>query len=76
MSNLRLGVSKDILPYKSEEILAYDFKFNKFLINTFQFAFKGLATGAILSLLFVKKQRVIFYGGGFGAGYSLFNEFS
>lgn len=75
MSSIRLGVSKDILPYTNQEILEADEKFNKFVINTGQLALKGLGIGLVASLFFVKKQRVIFYGLGFGAGLSFFHQF-
>lgn len=73
MSRLRLGVSKDILPYTTQEILDADRKFNKFIINTFQSGIKGLALGAIASIFFVKRRRIIFYSAGFGAGLSFFS---
>lgn len=72
MSNLRLGVSRDILPYTTEQILDADRKFNKFIINTCQSGFKGLAFGVVASLFFVRKGRVIFYSAGFGAGLNFF----
>jgi len=75
MSGLRLGVSKEILPYSTEEILAADERFNKFLLSTVGLAFKGLAVGGLCSLFFLRKQRVVFYGAGFGAGLSFFHEF-
>jgi len=73
MSALRLGVSKDILPYTTQEILDADRKFNKFVINTFQSAFKGLAFGVVASLFFAKRRRIIFYSTGFGAGVTFFS---
>ena len=72
MSNLRLGVSKDILPYSTEQILDADRKFNKFIINTFQSGLKGLAIGVVASLFFARKRPIIFYSAGFGAGISFF----
>ncbi len=73
MSNLRLGVSKDILPYTTEQILDADRKLNKFVINTFQSGLKGLAIGVVASLFFARKQRIIFYSAGFGAGLNFFS---
>jgi hypothetical protein len=75
MSKLRLGVSGDILPYTTQQILDSDYRFNKFLINTVQSAVKGAGIGLFLSLFFIKKQRIVFYGSGFGAGLSFFHEF-
>lgn len=72
MSNLRLGVSKDILPYTSEQILDADRRLNKFIINTCESGLKGLALGVVASLFFVRKSRIIFYSASFGAGLNLF----
>jgi hypothetical protein len=75
MSGFRLGVSADILPYSTQEILDADYRLNKFLLGTVSFGAKGLALGLIGSLFFLRKQRVIFYGAGFGAGLAFFHEF-
>ena len=75
MSGLRLGVSADILPYTQEEILAADYRLNHFVLGTFGSAVRGLALGAVASLFFLKRQRVVFYGAGFGAGLSILREF-
>lgn len=72
MSNLRLGVSKDILPYTTEQILDADRKLNKFVINTCQSGLKGLAFGVVASLFFARKNRIIFYSAGFGVGLNFF----
>ncbi len=74
MSNLRLGVSKDILPYSIDEVLQADRKFNKFVINTVQSGFQGFAFGLVASLFFARKKRVIFYSTGFGAGMTFFTS--
>jgi len=73
MSNLRLGVSKDILPYTTEQILEADRKLNKFVINTVQSGLKGLGIGLVASLFFSRKRPIIFYSAGFGAGLSFFS---
>ena len=73
MSNLRLGVSKDILPYTTEQILEADRKLSKFAINTVQSGLQGLALGVVASLFFAKKRRIIFYSAGFGAGLNFFS---
>lgn len=75
MSGMRLGVSADILPYTKEEILGADLRLNKFLLGTVWLATQGLAIGALASVFFARKQRVIFYSAGFGGGLSFFNEF-
>lgn len=75
MSGLRLGVSADILPYSTEEILEADFRLNKFLLRTVSYAAQGLALGVIGSIFFLRKQPVIFYSAGFGGGLSFFHEF-
>ena len=75
MSQLRLGLSGDILPHTTEDILNADYRLNKFLLGTVSYAFKGLALGLVGSLFFLRKQRVIFYGAGFGGGLSFFHEF-
>lgn len=72
MSGLRLGVSADILPYSTQEVLDADFRLNKFLLGTVSYASQGLALGIIGSLFFLKKQRIVFYGAGFGGGLALF----
>jgi hypothetical protein len=76
MKGFRLGVSQDILPYTRQEVLDADYRFNKFLLGTFEFAVKGLAVGAVASLFFLHRRRVIFYGAGFGAGLAFFHEFN
>jgi hypothetical protein len=73
MNNLRLGVSKDILPYTTEQILQADRKFNKFVINTTESGLKGLGIGLVASLFFARKKPIIFYSAGFGAGLSFFS---
>lgn len=75
MNTIRLGVSSDILPFTNQQILDADYKFNKFILSTVGLAAKGLVYGAIASLFFVRKTRVIFYGAGFGGGLSFFQEF-
>ena len=75
MSTLRLGVSADILPHSTEDILHADYRFNKFLLGTVCLAAKGLAVGAFASLFFLHRTRVVFYSAGFGAGLSFFHEF-
>ena len=72
MNNLRLGVSKDILPYTTNQILEADRKLNKFAINTIQSGLEGLLIGTALSLFFAKKRPIIFYSAGFGAGLNFF----
>lgn len=67
ISNMRLGVSSQILPFSNDEIVKYDYVFNKFVINTAQSALKGLAFGLAASLFF-KRKGVIFYSVGFGLG--------
>lgn len=56
MNNLRLGVSKDILPYTTDQILEADRKLNKFAINTIQSGLEGLLIGTALSLFFAKND--------------------
>lgn len=75
MSNLRLGVSKEILPYSTQQILDADRKFNKFVINTFQSGLQGLAIGVVASLFFARKRPIIFYSAGFGAGLNFFTTY-
>ena len=74
MSNLRLGVSKDIVPFSTSQILEADRKLNKFVINIGESGFKGLAFGVVASIFFVKKRRVIFYSAGFSAGLNFFTN--
>lgn len=80
MSNLRLGVSNNILPFTQAEVLEADRKLNRFVINTVQGGLRGLGYGVLASWFFVNKRRVIFYAGGFGAGITFFtticNEFN
>jgi len=45
------------------------------MLSTVKLGFKGLLYGSIISLFFIKKNRIIFYGTGFGAGLSFFQEF-
>ena len=54
------------------DISADILKFNKFIINTFQSGLKGLAFGLVASLFFARKQRIIYYSTGFGAGLNFF----
>jgi hypothetical protein len=54
-------------------VLNADYRLNKFLLGTVSFATKGLAYGLLASLFFLRKQRVIFYGAGFGAGLAFFH---
>lgn len=75
MSGLRLGVSADILPYSTQDVLNADYRLNKFLLGTVSYATQGIVLGLIGSLFFLRKQRVIFYGAGFGGGLSFFHEF-
>jgi hypothetical protein len=44
------------------------------VLGTIGLAGKGLITGALLSVFFLRKQPVIFYGAGFGIGTSIFHE--
>ena len=76
MSGLRLGVSADILPHTTQEVLDADYRLNKFVLSTLGSAVKGLTLGAVASVFFTKRQRVALYGAGFGAGLSIFHEFS
>lgn len=72
----RLGVSGDVLPYTTEEVLNADYRLNKFVLSTVGLAGKGLLVGTALSLFFLRKQPVMFYGMGFGIGLSVFHELS
>lgn len=74
VSRIRLGLSKEILPYSHTEILEAEYKFNKFLVRTAQNALAGLAVGVVASLFF-KRKSIIFYSAGFGVGYTLFSTF-
>ena len=74
ISRIRLGLSKDILPYSQTEILDAEYKFNRFLVRTVQNAVAGLAVGAVASLFF-KRKSIIFYSAGFGIGYTVFSTF-
>lgn len=74
MNGLRLGVSSDILPYSTQQVLDADYRLNKFVLGTVGLAARGLLWGGLAALFFVRKQRVVFYGAGFGAGLSVFNE--
>lgn len=56
-------------------MLQADYELNKFLLGTVSLAGKGLGYGLIASLFFLRKQRVIFYGAGFGAGLAFFHQF-
>jgi hypothetical protein len=76
MNGLRLGVSSDILPYSTEQVLEADYRLSKFVLSTVELAGKGLLLGGALSLFFLRKTPVIFYGAGFGAGLSVFHELS
>lgn len=71
ISHLRLGLSSQILPYTNEEVLKYDYRFNKFVINTAQSALTGLAVGVVASLFF-KRKSVIYYCVGFSVGQQVF----
>jgi len=73
--SLRLGEDNKVVPYTTEEVLAADYKFNKFIINTGQLLGKGLLYGAVASVFFVRKRQIIFYSAGFGVGYSVFRTF-
>jgi hypothetical protein len=75
MSGFQLGVSAQILPYSTQEVLDADYRLNKFALGTVSLAGKGLLYGALASLFFLRKQRVVFYGAGFGAGLGFFHEF-
>jgi hypothetical protein len=72
---LRLGLTKQILPFTREQVLLADYKFNKFLINTAQNALKGLVLGTVASVFF-KSKGIIFYSAGFGIGYTGFSTFA
>ena len=74
MNGLRLGLSADVLPYTSAEVLAADERLNRFILGTAALAGKGLIVGGCLSLFFLRKTPVIFYGLGFGVGTSVFRE--
>lgn len=56
-------------------MLAADRRLNVFAINTFQSALKGAAIGALASLFFFRKGKVIFYSAGFAAGLNFFETF-
>ncbi len=73
---LRLGRSQGILPYSHSQIISADKQLNKFVINTAEYALKGLAVGLVASLFFLKRKRVALYGMGFGAGVSVFTQFA
>ncbi len=74
VSRIRLGLSKDILPYSHTEVLDAEYKFNRFLVRTVQNGLAGLAVGAVASLFF-KRKSIIFYSAGFGVGYTVFTTF-
>lgn len=74
VSKIRLGLSKEILPYSYPEILDAEYKFNRFLVRTAQNAIAGLAVGAVASLFF-KRKSIVFYSAGFGIGYTIFTTF-
>lgn len=74
LSRIRLGLSKDILPYAPTEVLEAEYKFHKFMIRSVQNTIAGLAFGAAASLFF-KRKSIIFYSGGFGLGYTVFSTF-
>ena len=59
VSRLRLGLSKEILPYSHTEVLDAEYKFNRFLVRTAQNAIAGLAVGVVASLFF-KRKSIIF----------------
>jgi len=44
------------------------------VLGTVALAAKGLLYGGLAALFFIRKQRVVLYGAGFGAGLSVFNE--
>ena len=75
MSAIRLGASSDILPHTTQQVLDADYRLNRFVLSTLGSAVKGLALGAAASLFFLKRQRVVFYSAGFGAGLNIFHEF-
>lgn len=74
VSRIRLGLSRDILPYNHTEVLEAEYNFHKFVVRAAQNALAGLAVGAAASLFF-KNKSIIFYSGGFGLGYTLFSTF-
>lgn len=74
VSRLRLGISKDILPYSPREVLDAEYQFNKFIVRSVQNTLTGLAVGAAASLFF-KKKSIVFYSAGFGLGYTFFSTF-
>jgi hypothetical protein len=57
-------------------VLNADYQLNKFVLSTVGLAGKGLLLGGVLSLFFLRKQRVLFYGAGFGSGMSIFQALS
>jgi len=50
-----------------------DAELNKAVFRVFESSLRGLAAGAVASLLFKNKMRVIWAGVGFGAGYEYYN---
>lgn len=74
VSRVRLGISRDILPYSPREVLEAEYQFNKFVIRSLQNTLTGLAVGTAASLFF-KKKSIIFYSAGFGLGYTFFSTF-
>lgn len=75
VSNIRLGVSKQILPYNVTEVLEAEYNLSKFVVQSAQNTLLGLAVGTAASIFF-KRKSIIFYTGGFGLGYTLFNTFN
>lgn len=73
--HLRLGLSKDILPYTETEVLDAEYNLSKFLVRSAQNTIVGLAIGTVASLFF-KRKSIIFYSAGFGFGYTFFSTFT
>lgn len=74
VSHIRLGVSKDVLPYHPMEVLEAEYNFSRFLVQSVQNTILGLTVGAAASLFF-KRKSIIFYTAGLGFGYTFFNTF-
>ena len=74
VSRIRLGLSKEILPYAPTEVLEAEYKFHKLLVRSVQNTVAGLAVGAVASLFF-KRNYIIYYSAGFGLGYTIFSTF-
>lgn len=72
MSDFGIGEEKRITPYTPEQVYKADIKLNRYLIDAGYYALKGLCYGAVASIFFTKKQRVLWYFMGFGFGYATY----